>query len=110
MLGDSTMCTTRNRATGGTILRQVLDPTQRIKLNTGDDRVFYSFPRLVYHVDDAFLSQLTQLYRERIPEGAVVLDLMSSWVSHLPPEASYARVVGHGLNAAEVLPPTRLAP
>ncbi len=56
----------------------------------------------MYHVDDAFCSQLTQLYRERIPANAVVLDLMSSWVSHLPPDASYTRVVGHGLNAAEV--------
>lgn len=80
----------------------MLTPTQRTKLNTGDDRSFYSSPRIVYHVDDAFISQLTQLYRERIPENAVVLDLMSSWVSHLPTEASYARVVGHGLNAAEV--------
>ena len=46
--------------------------------------------------------QVTQLYRERIPEDAVVLDLMSSWVSHLPPEKKYNRVVGHGMNAAEV--------
>ena len=46
--------------------------------------------------------QVTQLYRERIPEDAVVLDLMSSWVSHLPPEKKYKRVVGHGMNAAEV--------
>ena len=46
--------------------------------------------------------QVSQLYRERIPEDAVVLDLMSSWVSHLPPEKKYKRVVGHGMNAAEV--------
>ena len=49
--------------------------------------------------------QVTQLYRERIPEDAVVLDLMSSWVSHLPPEKKYKRVVGHGMNAAEVTSP-----
>ena len=46
--------------------------------------------------------QVTQLYREHIPEDAVVLDLMSSWVSHLPPEKKYKRVIGHGMNAAEV--------
>ena len=45
---------------------------------------------------------MTQLYRERIPDTAVVLDLMSSWVSHLPPEKKYQRVIGHGMNAAEV--------
>lgn len=27
---------------------------------------------------------------------------MSSWVSHLPPEVKYSRVVGHGMNAAEL--------
>ena len=59
-------------------------------------------PRLVTHVDDAFLRRVTQLYRQRIPEGGAVLDLMSSWVSHLPPEEQYERVVGHGMNAAEV--------
>ena len=31
-----------------------------------------------------------------------MLDLMSSWVSHLPPEVKYSRVVGHGMNAAEL--------
>lgn len=40
--------------------------------------------------------------RQRIPTGGAVLDLMSSWVSHLPSEASYSRVVGHGMNAAEL--------
>jgi hypothetical protein len=36
------------------------------------------------------------------PAGSVVLDLMSSWVSHLPPEVKYEKVLGHGLNAAEL--------
>ena len=31
-----------------------------------------------------------------------MLDLMSSWVSHLPSEVKYSRVVGHGMNAAEL--------
>ena len=53
------------------------------------------------HVDDTFIQKVTQLYRQRIPEGAAVLDLMSSWVSHLPPERRYSKVVGHGMNAAE---------
>lgn len=99
---QATTLSHRRAAAGGSILREVLEPAQRTKLNTGDDRAFYASPRIVYHVDDAFVTQLTQLYRERIPENATVLDLMSSWVSHLPPEATYARVVGHGLNAAEV--------
>ena len=35
-------------------------------------------------------------------DGAVALDLMSSWVSHLPEEVTYRRVVGLGMNAAEI--------
>lgn len=69
---------------GGRILRQVLGNEGRTKMNVSSDRSFYSSPRLVTHVDDQFLSTLTNLYRERIPEDAEVLDLMSSWVSHLP--------------------------
>lgn len=69
---------------GGQIQRQVLSNAQRTKLNPSSDRSFYSSPRLVTHVDDQFLNTLTDVYRERIPENAKVLDLMSSWVSHLP--------------------------
>lgn len=42
----------------------------RSKLDKASDRQFYSFPRFVKHVDEGFLAQVTQLYRERIPEGA----------------------------------------
>jgi hypothetical protein len=64
----------------------------------------------VTHVDERFLARVTQLYRQRIPDGAAVLDLMSSWVSHLPKERHYSRVVGHGMNAAEVRFPHRSSP
>lgn len=77
--------------------------SQRQKLDSDDDRTFYSYPRFVKHVDERFLAQLTALYRERIPENAVVLDMCSSWVSHLPPEKKFAKVVGHGLNAEELM-------
>lgn len=69
---------------GGRIVRQVLSKEGRTKVNPASDRGFYSAPRLVTHVDDQFLSTLTSLYRERIADDAEVLDLMSSWVSHLP--------------------------
>ena len=83
-------------------MREVLDRSQRTKINTVDDRNWYSQPRLCTHVDDEFLAQLTQLYRERIPAGGKVLDMCSSWISHLPPEVEYSEVVGHGLNAEEL--------
>lgn len=66
------------------------------------DRFFYESPRLVNHIDDATIEALTGLYRELIPPDSRVLDLMSSWVSHLPPERTYASVTGLGMNRAEL--------
>lgn len=80
----------------------VLGAGDRCKLDPSDDSLFYAAPRFVHHLDAAFRARLTLLYRQRIPERAVVLDLMSSWVSHLPEEISYADVIGHGLNAEEL--------
>jgi SAM-dependent methyltransferase len=81
---------------------QVLSEAERVKLDRSDDADFYAEPRFVQHLDGGFRDRLTALYRERIPPGAVVLDLMSSWVSHLPEEVRYERVIGHGLNAREL--------
>ena len=78
------------------------------KLDTGDDLAFYKAPRLVTHIDEGATAALTGFYRARIPRGARVLDLMSSWVSHLPEDGSYAEVVGHGMNAEELAANPRL--
>jgi hypothetical protein len=51
------------------------------------------------HVDAAALAAITDLYREVMPAGGAILDVMSSWVSHLPPETHYRRVVGLGIDA-----------
>ena len=66
------------------------------------DRFFYESPRLVNHIDDATIEALTGLYRDLIPPDSRVLDLMSSWVSHLPSERPYARVTGLGMNLDEL--------
>ena len=66
------------------------------------DEEFYGTPRLVTHIDDRAIAAVTQLYRELFPAGGAVLDLMSSWVSHLPPEVEYGRVVGLGMNEEEL--------
>ena len=66
------------------------------------DEDFYRQPRFVTHIDDGAINAVTQLYREFFPAGGRVLDLMSSWISHLPPEVTYRQVVGLGLNAAEL--------
>jgi SAM-dependent methyltransferase len=66
------------------------------------DEEFYRTPRLVTHIDDQAIAAVTQLYRELLPAGGEILDLMSSWVSHLPPEIEYRRVIGLGMNEAEL--------
>lgn len=66
------------------------------------DGEFYAVPRLVTHIDDAAIGTVTQLYRELFPPDGAILDLMSSWVSHLPPEVAYRRVVGLGMNRQEL--------
>src|ERR1700733_16173337 len=50
-------------------------------------------------VDAAALAAITDLYREVMPAGGAILDVMSSWVSHLPPEIDYRRGVGLGVDA-----------
>lgn len=80
----------------------LLQRHQRIKLDETDDSLFYSFPRFVTHVDEGFIDQLTTLYRNRLKPQSRVLDLMSSWVSHLPNDIAFAHIEGHGMNAEEL--------
>lgn len=87
---------------------EVLSPAERFKLDPADDSLFYAEPRFVQHLDGAFRARLTLLYRQRLPPCAVVLDLMSSWVSHLPDDLTYEEVIGHGLNAQELAANPRL--
>ena len=53
-----------------------------------NDANFYVEPRFVTHIDDATIDALTQYYRETLKPEHQVLDLMSSWISHLPQEES----------------------
>jgi hypothetical protein len=78
------------------------------KVDTADDATFYERPRFVYHTDQSYIDRLTALYRRRLKEGSRILDLMSSWVSHLPADMSFDWVEGHGMNEAELLANKRL--
>ena len=78
------------------------------RLDETPDPAFYATPRFVTHIDDGAIAAVTQLYREHLPAGGVVLDLMSSWVSHLPPDIPYRRVIGLGMNPDELAANPRL--
>ena len=73
-----------------------------------NDEIFYNFPRFVTHIDKAAIRAVTELYREFFPVNGAILDLMSSWVSHLPEEISFSRVAGLGMNRAELAANPRL--
>lgn len=80
----------------------LLASQDRSKLDPSDDALFYDYPRFVTHVDDRFIQQLTELYRLKLQPNSSILDLMSSWVSHLPEDMEFEDVVGHGMNEEEL--------
>jgi SAM-dependent methyltransferase len=73
------------------------------------DADFYRTPRLVQHIDARAREIINVLYRRSIAPGARVLDLMSSWVSHMDGIADSTRVSGLGMNAEELAGNPRLA-
>ncbi len=66
------------------------------------DPVFYEKPRLVHHVDGQARAHMTELYKNLLRPDMAVLDLMSSWRSHLPDSVPLSSVVGLGLNDREM--------
>ena len=72
------------------------------RVDESDDGLFYREPRLVVHIDDAAIAQIGRVFEELLPANGVLLDLMSSWRSHLPENFVKARMVGLGLNGVEM--------
>src|SRR5688572_28690354 len=72
------------------------------RADDGDDGAFYVEPRLVAHIDDPARAALAAFYREALRPDSDVLDLMSSYHSHLPDDARYKSVIGLGMNATEL--------
>ncbi len=79
------------------------------RMDPREDALFYSQPRLVQHIDSTAIANITQLYARFLQPGMQVLDLMSSWVSHLPDTLDELQVTGLGMNARELEQNTRLA-
>ncbi len=79
-----------------------LQPEFFRRLDDSDDELFYLTPRFVVHIDDAAVRSAGEIYLSRLPRGGAILDLMSSWRSHLPLELKPARMVGLGLNRPEM--------
>lgn len=73
------------------------------------DELFYDKPRFVNHLDTTAMAAVTNLYGRFLHEGDRVLDLMSSWTSHLPAHPTLGNVTGLGLNLEELKTNERLA-
>jgi SAM-dependent methyltransferase len=72
------------------------------RLDESDDELFYQYPRLVTHIDDGAIAKVGSIYARLLPAGGEILDLMASWRSHIPVSVSPRRLVGLGLNHAEM--------
>jgi len=77
------------------------------RMDGTEDARFYEQPRLVTHIDDDAIAALTDYYRrefQSVGNGKPlrILDLCSSWISHLPTDIEYDRVVGVGMNQQEL--------
>ena len=110
-----------------------LDAKDMSRLDETSDALFYSQPRFVQHIDEYAVKTLNRHYREVrahcerqrlrnperarcftfhlqvLPKGGAVLDLMSSWTSHLATGAGaeksdgwFARLSAVGMNEAEL--------
>jgi len=72
------------------------------RIDESDDELFYSQPRLVVHIDEGAIKKVGQIYARLLPQGGAILDLMSSWRSHMPEQVRPARLVGLGMNRPEM--------
>ena len=67
-----------------------------------NDLNFYQKPRLLPHLDIGARAELEGLYARLLTKSNRILDLMSSWQSHLPQNLETSTVVGLGMNREEL--------
>ena len=75
------------------------------RLDTTPDTIFYKEPRFVEHVDEACVQRMTNYISNVLlqPNDDSVLDLCSSWTSHIQPATlQLKRVSGLGMNSEEL--------
>lgn len=78
------------------------------RIDEAGDSEFYASPRLVQHLDATCRGHIRDLYARFLQPGMRVLDLMSSWVSHLSEQPGDLVVHGLGMNAEEMQANARL--
>lgn len=72
------------------------------RMDDSEDTLFYAAPRKVVHIDEPAIRAAGQMIAATFAPNGVLLDLMSSWRSHLPKGFVKQKLVGLGLNADEM--------
>ena len=57
---------------------------------------------MVSHIDASASKEISRIYRQVLEPGMKVLDLMSSWQSHLPNDIDKLHITGLGMNDREL--------
>jgi len=80
------------------------DPSDFSRVDPFNDAIFYSLPRLVYHMDEPAIVSITQYYRTDVPSNSSILDLGASWASHYPLDfpTTMKSIRGLGMNYIEL--------
>jgi len=81
---------------------RLFPPEAYARQDESGDPSFYLSPRKVVHIDDGAIAALGRLYVDVLPAAGRLLDLMSSWRTHLPEGFRAGEIVGLGLNAEEM--------
>ena len=66
------------------------------------DALFYGKPRYVQHIDTTAIEMVKNTYGRFLKDDMQVLDLMSSWQSHIPENLNLGHTLGLGLNEREL--------
>ncbi|MEN2985641.1 MAG: hypothetical protein ABDH16_03140 [Thermodesulfovibrionaceae bacterium] len=77
------------------------NPLAFSRADESDDTLFYSEPRITTHIDSKCHENLVNLYENLLPNEGKILDLMSSYQSHIP-KGKNLRIIGLGLNEEEM--------
>lgn len=72
------------------------------RMDESEDTLFYTVPRKVVHIDEPAIRAAGQMIAATFAPNGVLLDLMSSWRSHLPVGFVKQKLIGLGLNAEEM--------
>ena len=70
----------------------VFPPAAYERDDESPDERFYAVPRRVVHIDEGAIASLGRLYAEVLPARGRLLDLMSSWRSHVPADRAWSIV------------------